>query len=1077
MPVTLARKPLPKPNPQADPRFRKITDQLKQGAARTKAHPPASKKAADAAKAAKGPPNERVAGGKAKQVDKIKDAKEGKPEPSSFLAILRAEIEKVMPKTLGATENFDQTAQQMKGGLKGNVSDQKEKSTKDVSGASKETPGPAGEAKAGQDLPKEGTPPAPNVNAAEGMPAPKSDADVSLQDSKQSTDAQLKEAEVTTPQLQKANDPRFSAVVTAKTQVAQNADAGPSKYRAAEKSALTSAATGAAGDARKGAAAMMGVRGGSAAKVLTRQQKQKADDEAKRKAVVDRIEAIYAATKARVEARLAALDPEVNGIFDRGVDAALNTMTTFVNAKIRDYKLRRYLSIPVVGAARWIRDQFLGLPDEVNAFYEQGRQVFQASMDALIVRVAALVERRLKEAKAEVARGQAEIKAFVASQPKDLQQVAMKAQADVTSRFAELERGIEEKKNSLAQSLAQKYKEGFDKANDALKKIQDENKGLVQGFIEKLGEVIKALLEFKAKLMAILRKGAETIKLIIADPLGFLGNLIAAVKGGIQAFVGNIWTHLKAGFMKWLFGNLPPGVAIPSDLSLISIFKLVMGVLGITYEKMRAKAVKLIGNAAVTVIEKLVSYIQTLIAGGPAALWEQVKGDLSSLKAMVIDAIQSWLIETVVKQAVMKIVSMFNPAGAIVQAIIAIYNIVMFVIEKAAQIMAFVEAVVNSVHAIATGAVGGAIKWIEQSLARTIPIVIGFLARLIGLGGISQKIRDFIMKVQSKVDQAIDKALKVIVEKVKKLFGKLTGKDKKEEDPKVRFDKGMAAVDKLVAKEKKKASAGGLAAGLAGIKAKFGFTQLALVVTAGKAVIDAALNPAKKIPVDDTEFVTAADGVTVIVPAKPPAVTAKLALSNDGNTRLFGFDAKNFKIMVYVVRTKAWQTVPSDERVRAMEAQARQWLQTQNPAFVSLVNEEKDPSARGFDVAGLQPGQGGAPERLVVGEAKGSFQGAPIWFQAPKFTAIQGKPLAANLEAATQQDAALAQRVESAIASGNITIIIFLNKDARISKKSWGKLERKVRKDLKAYILQTFPGSEPDIAKIMKNVVITSQRI
>jgi hypothetical protein len=638
------------------------------------------------------------------------------------------------------------------------------------------------------------------VDAAEGMPAPKTDADVSLQDSKQTTDDQMKEAEVTTPQLQKANDPRFSAVIDAKGQVAQNADAGPGKYRAAEKGALTAAAAGATSATKAGAAAMLGVRGGSNARVMTRQQQQKAADEAKRKAVVDKIEAIYAATKARVEAKLAALDPEVNGMFDSGVDAALNTMTKFVNDKIFDYKLRRYLSIPIVGAARWIRDQFLGLPEEVNAFYAQGRVVFQAAMEALIVRVAALVERRLKEAKAEVAKGQAEIKAFVASQPKDLQQVAMKAQADVTSRFAELESSIEEKKSSLAQSLAQKYKEGFDKANEALQKIQDENKGLVAGFIGKLLEVIKALLEFKAKLMAVLKKGAETIKLIIADPLGFLGNLIAAVKGGIQAFVANIWTHLKAGFMKWLFGNLPPGVTIPTDLSLPSILKLVLGVLGITYDKMRAKAVKLIGNTAVTVIEKLVGYIYTLVTGGPAALWEQVKGDLSNLKSMVIDAIQSWLVETVVKQAVMKIVSMFNPAGAIIQAIIAIYNIVMFVIEKAQQIMAFVESVVNSVHAIATGAIGGAIKWIEQALANTIPIVIGFLARLIGLGGISQKIRDFILKVQTKVDQAIDKAIKVIVDKVKKLFGKLAGKEDTPEQKQKRVDDASAAALSAVAK-------------------------------------------------------------------------------------------------------------------------------------------------------------------------------------------------------------------------------------------------------------------------------------
>src|SRR5215467_4194402 len=180
-------------------------EQLKGGAAKTKAHPPAIKKGADAAKAAKGPPNERLAAGKSKQVDKIKEAKEGKPEQSSFLAVLRAEIAKAMPKTLGETDNFDQTAQQMKGGLKGNVSQQKEKSTQDVSGASKQAPSPTGEAKAGGPLPAEPAPGTPPVDGAGGMPAPKSDADVSLQDSKQDTDQSMKEAEVTPDQLKKAN--------------------------------------------------------------------------------------------------------------------------------------------------------------------------------------------------------------------------------------------------------------------------------------------------------------------------------------------------------------------------------------------------------------------------------------------------------------------------------------------------------------------------------------------------------------------------------------------------------------------------------------------------------------------------------------------------------------------------------------------------------------------------------------------------------------------------------------------------------------------------------------------------------
>jgi len=777
MPSALRRKPLPKPSPQSDPRFRRVMEQLKTGVARTKAHPPAAKKANDAAAAAKGPPNERMAAGKNKQVDKLKEAKEGKPEPTSFLAMLRAEIAKAMPKTLGETENFDSAADGMKSGLKGNVSQQKEKSTQDVAGASKQPPAPAGEAKAVQPLPKDGAPFSPNVNAPDGMPAPKSDEDISLQDSKQDTEQQMKDAEVTPTQLKKANDPRFSAVLDAKAQVAKNADAGPALYRTAEKATLAGVSSQATAKARIGAAAMVGVRSGGNARVLTRQQEQKAKDEAAREKVTKGIETIFADTKTRVDAKLAAIDVEVNGMFDSGTEAALTAMKTFVNGKIRDYKIDRYLSIPFVGLARWVRDQFRGLPEEVNVFYEQGRALFQAQMDALIVRVAAVVEQRLKEAKAEVAKGKQQIQQFVDSQPEDLKKFAKDAQAKVSAGFDEMEQGIENKKNELANSLAQKYKEGFDKANEALKAIQDSNKGLVAGFIGKLVEIIKAIMEFKARLSAILRKGVSAIKLIIADPLGFLSNLIDAVKGGINAFRDHITEHLKAGFIRWLVGNMPAGIEIPKDFEPGSILKLVLGVLGITFEKMREKAVKLIGPRAMGLVETAVKYIKALIEGGPAKLWEEVKEDLSNLKEMVIDAFQDWLVTTIVKKAVQKIVLLFNPAGAIIQAILAIVAIVQFVVEKAMQILDFVEAVVNSIYEIATGAIASAAKKIEDALAKAIPLLIGFLASLLGLGGVAEKIREFILKVQTKVDKAIDKAIAKVIGVVKKLVGGGKGKD------------------------------------------------------------------------------------------------------------------------------------------------------------------------------------------------------------------------------------------------------------------------------------------------------------
>jgi hypothetical protein len=790
MPValrSLSRKPKAAPKPESDPRFAKIVEDLKRKSAKVKQHPTPKQKAAEAQAAAKGPPNERAAGGKAKQVDKIKEAKTKKPEPNSFLALLRAEIEKAMPKTLGDTEKFMKggDAGAMKGSLKGNVNQQKQEATGDVSSASKQSPGEAGEAKQSQPIPGEPQPPSPEVDAAAGMPAPKPEGDVSLQDSKQDTDAAMADAEVTPTQLKKANDPRFSSVLTAKDTVAKQADAAPAKFRAGERGVLTSVGAQAKAVSKQGAGAMLGNKTKSKSAVQLRQEAAKKKDELERKKVADDIEAIYNKTKTNVENKLASLETEVGAMFDGGTDAALSAMKSYVEDRIFRYKLERYLSIPVVGAARWVADQFMGLPDEVNVFYVEGRNLFTRMMDALVVRVANLVEKRLSEAKAMVASGQNEIKLYVSKLAPNLRSVGESAQKEMAGRFKELEQGIENKKNELAQSLAQKYKEASEKADKALKEIQDSNKGLVQAFVEKLGEIIKILAEFKDKLMALLKKGADAIKLILADPIGFLSNLIGAIKQGFNQFKANIKTWLIKGLIGWLFGALASaGVTPPADFSLPSIFKLVMQILGLTYENMRAKAVKLLGPTAVTVIEKLVDYVKTFITGGPAKLWEQIKGDLSNLKDMVLGAIRDMIIETVIKAAVTKVLSMFNPAGAIIQAIMAIYNTVMFVIEQGAQIMSFVDAIINSVTAIAQGAIGAAASKVEQALGSAIPLVIGFLARLIGLGDIPKRATATVKKVQGVIDAAIDKFLSKAIAFVKKMFGKLGGKERTPEEKK-----------------------------------------------------------------------------------------------------------------------------------------------------------------------------------------------------------------------------------------------------------------------------------------------------
>src|SRR5207248_456117 len=143
----------------------------------------------------------------------------------------------------------------------------------------------------------------------------------------------------------------------------------------------------------------------------------------------------------------------------------------------------------------------LGLPAEVNVFYEEGRKLFVSELDAAIVRIAGVVEARLKEAKDEIAKGQQRISDYVKNLAPELQAFGKAAEKDMASRFDELRQSVDDKKNDLAQKLAQRYKDAYDKAGEKLKEMQAENKGLISALKEKLGEILKVLREFKERIM------------------------------------------------------------------------------------------------------------------------------------------------------------------------------------------------------------------------------------------------------------------------------------------------------------------------------------------------------------------------------------------------------------------------------------------------------------------------------------------------------------------------------------------------------------------------------------------------
>jgi hypothetical protein len=375
---------------------------------------------------------------------------------------------------------------------------------------------------------------------------------------------------------------------------------------------------------------------------------------------------------------------------------------------------------------------------------------------------------------------------------------------------------------------------------------------IFEGVLKMVGAPVK-------KFMGILKKAGDTISFIVSDPIKFLKNLLSALGKGFNQFSSNIWKHLKTGLMGWLFGTLAKaGIEMPKTITLASMFGLVMQVLGITKQFIRGKIARVIGKKNLALIEKVWSFISTLISSGISGLWDMIKEYLGNLKDMVLGAIQDWVVTQIVKTGIVKIVSMFNPVGAIITAIQTIYNTIMFFIDRFQQIMDLVNSVVESISSIAKGAIGKAADWIEKTMARTLPVIISFLARLIGLGGISAKIKGIITKLQKKVSKAIDKVIDKVAKKAKKFLRKILpgGKKKKKKkgkplSPEVqkRWDAGMVDIDALEkwAPTKPENEEKELKASLAKIKAKHRFKTLEHKLEDNKWAIIAGMNPKAKV--------------------------------------------------------------------------------------------------------------------------------------------------------------------------------------------------------------------------------------
>lgn len=820
-------------SPQEDPAFNAAIQSVAGVAASQKSHPPAKQKSAEAQAAAVMPAGEKK--GKAQQaqagaigsaaVAQEAAAQGGKApgfDKATFKKAIRAKIDALMPsdpkkmEDVGESGLMDKVETTVggqvnagKAAAKGNIDDQAA-ATPNETAVSQPSPTPL--------KPNNPGPPPDAVSVAGAAPKNKTAGEVEapLAADSQALDAKMRAADVTEEQLANANEPTFSAALSAKQASQAHAATAPAGYRTAETATIAKAQGTAEAEKEAGMAAMSGERSQIFSDLDGAQQGAKGKDEAKRQQIGQQINQIYEATKADVESILAEMDKEVDATFASGAQAAKSRAISDIEQKTSEYKRKRYTEGGLLtGLALRARDWAFKMPQEYYTIFREGRDQYLAEMDQVLDTVAGIVGDRLTQAKERVAQGQQEINDFVAQQPADLQEVAQEAAGDIQGKFASLEQGIDAKQNDLVNRLAQQYSDSVQAMDSELEALKSKDKGLWARAADALEATIGTILEIKDMLMGVLAQASAAIGAILKNPVKFLGNLISGIKQGFDGFVDRIGTHLETGFVSWLTGSLTgAGITLPENFDLPGILDLVMqisgvsasyllgkvsGVLGIDIGGIYDQIMSLVeiyeaeglaglakyglerlvgesGMAALSQVAKIFTIFQT---GAFGELWELIQEQLSNLKEMVFGKIKEFLVERVIKAGVTWVISLFNPAGAFIRACKMIYDVVMFFVERGSQIMSLVKAIISSVSSIAAGNLSAAASFIEQSLAKAIPVAISFLSSLLGLGNISEKVREIVTGVKTAVDKAIDKLLsskpvQMVAGFIKKVIGRLT---------------------------------------------------------------------------------------------------------------------------------------------------------------------------------------------------------------------------------------------------------------------------------------------------------------
>ena len=650
----------------------------------------------------------------------------------------------------------------------------------------------------------------PAISAAKVVPPPRPASDLDFSADQKTVDAALAPDGVTLKQVQEGNEPRFQKFLDSRQKVVAFVRTGPAEARASEQRALSALAADATAS-EQAARGKLGAdrRAGVGAVHRTIETAKSHDQHAFEKAV-KAADLVLEVTRGLVKSELDALVPRVEQEFSRREAKARANFDKQLELDIEQDRQDRSLLGTI-----WDHTPFVHAKQHrLEKLFDEQKQNYLAMMDGALDAIATMIAETFDRVMWFIATGRQAVDNLLG--PKlglrgELNQKRLDARERLESGFADLVGDVDSTRDQLVDDVAHSYSESVKQVDETIERIRKENQTLLDDAIDFARGVGHTIKELGKLLVKVVRKAVDVIGKILAHPSTFLKNLIGAAKTGFANFGRHIVTHLQEALLA-LFADSVKDVPMPKSLTdWRGLLELVLAIAGVTWAKLRGDIKDRYGEELVVKLEEAGSFVSTLagdtdadaedaaepaagehhggLAGlvatirkdGIGAAWEWVKDEGKSLLGDMIDTAESWVKTRLLVAGLSALAKLLTPASAFIEACHMIKKIFDFIVDRARQIVDFVDAVLDSLQEIVEGKIERAAKAVENALTKALTLVLALLAELADLGGVIDKVKSIASGIGSKLRKVIMAVLNPVLRAGKRLLDRAARRARRKE--------------------------------------------------------------------------------------------------------------------------------------------------------------------------------------------------------------------------------------------------------------------------------------------------------